>query len=134
LLRTTGWKIQDVWRQNSRYVELTEATQEELAQQPAPVECDHEWLQHVRVTALDLLRESVSPQTYQIYDCLVLQEMPVKEVTQLFGVSRIRVDLVKFRCKRKLRKLVADIEDGITLGKALRISAFCDRKQGEHTS
>jgi len=60
----------------------------------------------------DPRKERISPEQFQIFDCYAFKQWPVKEVTQLLGVSSTQVYLAKFRVLRLLRKEVRRLERG----------------------
>ena len=73
---------------------------------------DLEWQKQVFDSALAAVKERISPEQFQIFDCYALKQWPVKEVTQLLGVSSTQVYLAKFRVLRLLRKEVRRLERG----------------------
>ena len=55
------------------------------------------------------LRNTVEPKTYAIFEMVVLQERPQKEVARYLGINRTTIDVYCSRCRKTLRKIVSDI-------------------------
>ena len=70
---------------------------------------DEEYLKYLLVLALDELRKSVAPETYDIFELVVLKKHPPKEVAKQLGIDRANVDVYCSRCRKKLRKIISEI-------------------------
>ena len=55
------------------------------------------------------LRNTVEPKTYAIFEMVVLQERPQKEVARHLGINRATIDVYCSRCRKTLRKIVSEI-------------------------
>jgi RNA polymerase sigma factor (sigma-70 family) len=73
---------------------------------------DAEWQKQVFESALAVVKERISPQQFQIFDCYVLKQWPVGRVAEMLGVSSTQVYLAKFRVQGLLRKEVKRLERG----------------------
>ena len=70
---------------------------------------DEEYSKHLLSLALNELRNRVDPETYDIFEMVVLQERSPKEVAKHLGVSRAVIDTYCSRCRKKLQKIISDI-------------------------
>ena len=70
---------------------------------------DEEYRKCLLAAAMNELRNSVEPKTYAIFEMVVLQERPVKEVARCLGISRSAIDVYCSRCRKKLQKIVSEI-------------------------
>ena len=70
---------------------------------------DEEYRKCLLTAAMNELRNTVEPKTYAIFEMVVLQERPQKEVARYLGISRATIDVYCSRCRKTLRKIVADI-------------------------
>lgn len=70
---------------------------------------EEQWQQHILETAMQRVKKQVEPQHFQIFDCHVLKEWPVKDVVKAFGVKAGQVYVIKHRVSallaEELRKL-----------------------------
>jgi RNA polymerase sigma-70 factor (ECF subfamily) len=73
---------------------------------------EHEWQKQLFDSAVVAVKEQVSPEQFQIFDCYALKQWPVKQVTKLLGVSSTQVYLAKFRILGLIRKEVKRLERG----------------------
>ena len=60
--------------------------------------------------AMNELRNSVEPKTYAIFEMVVLQGRPAKEVARHLGISRAVIDVYCSRCRKTLRRIVSEIQ------------------------
>ena len=70
---------------------------------------DEEYRKCLLTAAMNELRNTVEPKTYAIFEMVVLQERPPKEVALHLGISRTAIDVYCSRCRKKLRKIVSEI-------------------------
>lgn len=70
---------------------------------------DEEYRNCLLAIALNELRNNVEPKTYAIFEMVVLQERPAREVAQYLGISRATIDVYCSRCRKALRRIVAEI-------------------------
>lgn len=70
---------------------------------------DEEYSKYLLSLALDELRKSVASETYDIFELVVLQNHPPKEVAKHLGIDQAIVSVYASRCKSKLRKIVSEI-------------------------
>lgn len=70
---------------------------------------DEEYRKCLLTAAMNELRNTVEPKTYAIFEMVVLQERPQKEVAHYLGISRATIDVYCSRCRKTLRKIVSDI-------------------------
>ena len=74
-----------------------------------------EWRDHLLKTALAELRESVDTVTYEAFYMLAVQGRPVEEVSAVTRKSANTLYGIRFRCTRKLKRIIGDyrkLEDG----------------------
>jgi RNA polymerase sigma-70 factor (ECF subfamily) len=81
---------------------------------PAPAELDqiwdHEWQTHLFDLALQRAREQSTARDFQIFDCLLLKQWPVKKVATALRVTEAHVYVAKSRVSALLRKEVERLE------------------------
>ena len=70
---------------------------------------DEEYNNYLLSLALNELRNRVEPGTYDIFEMVVLQDRPPKEVARHLGISRAVIDTYCSRCRKSLQKIVSDI-------------------------
>ena len=70
---------------------------------------DEEYSQYLLSLALDELRKSVASETYDIFELIVFQNHPPKEMAKHLGIDQAIVSVYASRCKSKLRKIVSEI-------------------------
>ena len=70
---------------------------------------DEEYNSYLLTLALNELRARIEPETYDIFEMVVLQERPPKEVARHLGVSRAVIDVYCSRCRKRLQKIISDI-------------------------
>jgi RNA polymerase sigma-70 factor (ECF subfamily) len=63
---------------------------------------DRDWHRNILNAALTRLKRKVSPGQYQMYDLYVIQQLPMKKVTEILGVNRAQVYMAKMRVGRVL--------------------------------
>ena len=71
---------------------------------------EEEWKQQLFDGALQRVKRQVEPRHFQIFDCYVLKEWPVKEVAKTFDVSASRIYLIKHRIANLIAKEVHKLE------------------------
>lgn len=59
--------------------------------------------------ALNELRNRVAPETYDIFEMVVLQGRSPKEVAKHLGISRSVISVYCSRCRSKLQRIISDI-------------------------
>jgi len=67
-----------------------------------------EWRDHLLKTALAELRESVDTVTYEAFYMLTVQGRPVDEVSAVTRKSANTLYGIRFRCIRKLKRIIGD--------------------------
>ena len=70
---------------------------------------DEEYRKCLLSIAMNELRNNVEPKTYSIFEMVVLQERPAREVAQYLGISRATIDVYCSRCRKALRRIVSEI-------------------------
>ena len=70
---------------------------------------DEEYRKCLLELALNELRKHVEPETYDIFEMVVLQARPPKDVAKHLGISRAVIDVYCSRCRKKLQKIVSEI-------------------------
>ena len=70
---------------------------------------DEEYHKCLLSLALNELRKHVEPETYDIFEMVVLQERSPKEVAEHLGVGRAVIDVYCSRCRKKLQRIVSEI-------------------------
>ena len=70
---------------------------------------DEEYAKYLLTLALDELRKRVAAETYDIFELVVLQKHPVKEVAKHLGIDQAIVSVYASRCRSRLKKIVSEI-------------------------
>ena len=70
---------------------------------------DNEPFQKIFSLALNELRARVNPETSDIFEMVVLQGRPPKEVAQYLGLNRNIVDKYCSRCRKSLQRIISEI-------------------------
>jgi len=78
---------------------------------------EEEWKHHLLHAALARVKAQVEPRHYQIFDCHVLKEWPVKDVVRTFGVRSGQVYVIKHRLSALLAREVRLVGEGIAQGR-----------------
>lgn len=71
---------------------------------------NEEWKQRLFEAALRRIKSRVEPKHFQIFDCYVLKEWPVKDVAAAFDVSTAQVYLIKHRVSNLLTRELKRLE------------------------
>jgi len=71
---------------------------------------DEEWTKHLLAAAVARVKRQVDAKHFQIFDCYVLKEWPVKDVARTFGVNAGQVYLIKHRLAALLEKEIRKLE------------------------
>jgi RNA polymerase sigma-70 factor (ECF subfamily) len=71
---------------------------------------EEQWRLHVLNTAVERVKNQVSPKQFQMFELYVLREWPVKKVAQTLNVSAAQVYLAKHRISSLLKKERARVE------------------------
>ena len=125
LLQVTRWRIADQFRkrQADRRGELPgrrddsrhTATFDRVAHPDSgqlEEMWEREWQAHRLKAALARLKRRVDPLHYQVFDCYVLKEWPVADITRALGVNRGRIYLIKHRLAALLKEEFEAVERG----------------------
>jgi RNA polymerase sigma-70 factor (ECF subfamily) len=75
---------------------------------------DEEWQRQLLEKALKVLKRQVEPKQFQIFDCYVLKEWPVKDVAETFHVTANQIYLIKHRFAALLAKEIKRLEKGVS--------------------
>ncbi len=122
LLNITRWRIGDQFRKrkpgrisNNPATDNTRrtATIDRIAD-PAGFDLaaawDAEWQANLLHAATKRVKKKVDPKQYQIFDCYVLKEWPVRKVASELSVSIAQVYLAKHRVSALLKKEIGSLE------------------------
>ncbi len=124
LLNITRWRIADQFRKRKKAGEQNAKTRRgeesrgtstiERIADPAGFDLDaawdEEWHRNLLQAATQQVKKMVSAKQYQIFDCYVLKEWPVRKVAQELRVSMAQVYLAKHRLTALLKKELTKVE------------------------
>ena len=123
LLHITRWRIADqfrkrepadVIRKNRADASTSRTATIERAADPAGFDLESvwhaEWNQNLLSTAIARVKRKVDARQYQIFDCYVMKEWPVKKVAKELGVSVTQVYLAKHRVSAVIKKELNGLE------------------------
>ena len=111
LRHLTRWRIADQFKKRTGLVHDAGAADwlhQPLENIPDPAEdaaeWEQEWQSHLFRAAVERVKRRVKEEQYQLFDCYVVKQWPVKRITQTLGVSAAQVYLAKHRVSRLLQK------------------------------
>jgi RNA polymerase sigma factor (sigma-70 family) len=122
LLNITRWRIADQFRKRKRAGEQSAKTGRderetvtiERIADPAGFDLDaawdEEWRSNLLQAATARVKKKVSAKQYQIFDCYVLKQWPVRKVAKELRVSVAQVYLAKHRLSALLKREVTKVE------------------------
>jgi len=112
LKNTTRWKVQDQFRRHQRQARWVESSPTSTeAHHPAVPESDpmgfesvwtKEWEDHLMKTAVTAVKQSVTPQAFQVFDLCTLKGWPPTRVARALNLFRPQV----YYLNRKVSKLL----------------------------
>ena len=110
----TRWRADDKLRERARQpVELAPEpsdrtpVQDRIEAPPDPeLEFEQEARRHLLETLFKRLESSVPARHLQIFQLLVIEDLPVARISELFGVSSANIYVIKHRIMQKLREEV----------------------------
>ena len=74
---------------------------------------ERQWNKTHLLYCLSLIKEDVSPLTYQAFEMYVIQERPVAEIVEQLSMSANQIYVAKHRVMERLKKRWAELADGI---------------------
>jgi len=83
---------------------------------PDPAGCqleavwDEEWQKNLLAAALARVKLQVDAKHFQLYDCYVLKQWPVRDVARTFGVNAGQVYLIKHRLSALIKEEINKLE------------------------
>ncbi len=115
LCNTTHWRIMDHLRQNARRVsseclvnEDSRTAAIERVADPATLNRDvawnADWEQNLMQAAIERVKRRARPKQYQLFDCFVLKEWPMSEITQKLRVSMGQVYFARVKISAMVQK------------------------------
>ena len=122
LLLITRRRIHDHLRKKYRRIQADEPAAGETSKtarlervpDPASVDLDaiwdEEWKRQMFDAAVQRVKAQVDARHFQIFDCYVVKEWPVKDVTETFGVNANQVYLIKHRISSLIAEEVKKLE------------------------
>ena len=123
LLHITRWRIMDQFRKREpaegggkRKRDDTTARTATIDRLADPGGCDleaawdAEWKESIIEAAVARVKRKVDAKQYQIFDCYVMKEWPVKKVAKELGVSVAQVYLAKHRVTALMKKELRNVE------------------------
>jgi RNA polymerase sigma-70 factor (ECF subfamily) len=123
LLHITRWRIADQFRRRDPAEAARKKRGDTSTRRTATIEraadpagfdleavWDAEWKQNLLSAAIARVKRKVDARQYQIFDCYVMKEWPVKKITKELGVSVAQVYLAKHRVSAVMKKELKDLE------------------------
>jgi RNA polymerase sigma factor (sigma-70 family) len=71
---------------------------------------EDEWQRNIYTAAMERVRREVDPKQFQMFDCYVIKQWPVKDVTRTMGVSPGQVYLAKHRVTALIKKEIKRLQ------------------------
>ena len=112
----TRSRITDHWRKQSRRAdkpnrrinEDDRSGPDEMIPDPSGFELERiweqEWQSNLHSMAIDRVRQKISAQQFQIFDCYVLKDWSVEDIKRKLGFSSGQVYMAKYRVGKLLKK------------------------------
>ncbi len=72
---------------------------------------EEEWKRHLFERAVQRVKRKVDPKHFQIFDCYVLKEWPLKDVTRTLATTATQVYVIKHRISSMLKQELKRLED-----------------------
>ena len=72
---------------------------------------EKDWQQNIMSAAVERVKNSVSPQVFQIFDFCVLQKKGIAETAEVLGVRKARVYLARHRVTNRIMKEIDRLKD-----------------------
>ena len=122
LVRLTKWRITDQKRKRKKGFEFrerdarTSTRTDTVERQPDPGGPDPEsvweggWNNALFEAALERVKATAAPKDYQLFDLLVIKDVPTAKISETLGVSRSRIYIAKFRILRQLKQEIRNVE------------------------
>lgn len=123
LLHITRWRIMDQFRKREPSDGAVKKKRGDTTARTATIErladpsgfdlettWDNEWKENLMASAVVRVKKKVDGKQYQIFDCYVMKEWPVKKVAKELGVSVAQVYLAKHRVSALLKKELRNVE------------------------
>lgn len=106
------WRVGEYHRHRHRKEHASDPADLDTAEPDRPFEelWAAEWERKVLEVAMAQVAEK--PRNLLIFQALAIQQTPVDQVCELFGISRTNADTIKKRVKDKLDPIVREIEAG----------------------
>ena len=127
LMQLTRWRIADQWRKRKTGItpRLVAAGSHrddtgstgpmERVADPAGTELQtawqEEWEKHLMITALERVKQQVSPRQFQIFNLHVQQNLSVQETARTLQASVASVYMAKHRITRLVKKEIRKLEE-----------------------
>jgi RNA polymerase sigma-70 factor (ECF subfamily) len=108
-------KVSDQLRKHRKEVEGRSAdfTREQTREETPGMSWEREWNRTHLLYCLSDIRHQLAPMTFRAFEMYVLEERPVKEITQALGMSANQVYVAKSRVLAKLKQRWAELVDGL---------------------
>jgi RNA polymerase sigma-70 factor (ECF subfamily) len=71
---------------------------------------DDAWRENIFSTALARVKQRANPKSFQVFECLMLRNMPSAQVATMLGLSAAQVYLAKHRISAALKRAAKQIE------------------------
>ena len=112
--RLTKWRVEDRRRARDRFASPARATDEPrtatIERVPAPDDVNEEFEQqarrHLLATLFQQLESRVPPKQLQIFQLVVMDDLPAARVAQMYGMTVTHVYVIRHRVMQKLREEV----------------------------
>ena len=103
LMNMILWRIKDQFRKRRAHEPIGVAMElpepEQFEQQ-----WEKDWQANIMAAAVERVKNTLSPQVFQIFDFCVLQKKGVAETSEVLSVSRARIYLARHRVTNKIMK------------------------------
>jgi RNA polymerase sigma factor (sigma-70 family) len=123
LMNMTRWRITDQFRRRKKDTAMAAAPGDDDSRRTATLDrfedpkgsgiekvWDAEWNKNLTDRGLEIVKNKVSPQQFQIFDCYVVKDWSANKVKTELGVSIAQVYLAKHRVGSILKKEIQQLE------------------------
>lgn len=127
LLNLTSWRIKDQFKKRARATQAaaqagddTRTDAMERIADPAPSDLERlfeaEWRSNLVAMALEKLTDRFTLKQIQVFDLLVVQEWPTREVARSLGISMANLYVTKHRVAAAVKREVGRLEAAMDCG------------------
>lgn len=102
LMNLILWRITDQIRKRASFAQLDQVALNVPEQKEFSEHWEADWERNLASVAMERVKNQVSPQTFQIFSFCVLQKKGIDATSEVLGVSKARVYLIRHRVYKRI--------------------------------